>query len=109
MENFEENFLKRYDSGNPNWTYDEIQEMCWGGYGEEIEQQIVEQERWTTLVTTIFKIGDRYFGIDWYRGNTECQENDYDGATPFEVERKEVVTYKYVPKADNETVGKEDL
>ena len=36
-------------------------------------------------MTTIFKVANRFFAIDWEQGLTECQENFYN-EQPYEVE-----------------------
>jgi hypothetical protein len=44
-----------------------------------------ESSRWEQSMTTILKINDRYFAIDWERGLTEMQENYYDSQIAKEV------------------------
>ena len=41
--------------------------------------------RWEQPMTTILKINDRYFAIDWERGLTEMQENGYYSQVAQEV------------------------
>ena len=55
--------------------------------------QILYQE-----VETIFEVGDRLFAVNWDRGLTEQQENDFDDAEVYEVERKEKIIFIYVRK-----------
>lgn len=43
-----------------------------------------EDGRWTRYMYNLIKLGDRYFEINWQKGLTEMQENDWD--YPVEVE-----------------------
>ena len=43
-----------------------------------------EDGRWTRFMYNLIKLGDRYFEINWQKGLTEMQENDWD--YPQEVE-----------------------
>lgn len=43
-----------------------------------------EDGRWTRFMYNLIKLGDRYFEINWQKGLTEMQENDWD--YPIEVE-----------------------
>lgn len=43
-----------------------------------------EDGRWTRFMYNLVKLGDRYFEINWQKGLTEMQENDWD--YPIEVE-----------------------
>jgi hypothetical protein len=54
-----------------------------------------ESGRWDTPVTTIFKLKDRFFGLDWFEGLTENQDDCFFD-DPYEVERKEKVVTKTV-------------
>ena len=93
-----EEFLKRYDSGKPEFTYDELRQMAYGEVGTEVDTIEGESLRWTQCVETIFEVNDRYFGIGWDRGLTEYQENEFDLSEVYEVEKKAVTTYEWVYK-----------
>ena len=56
--------------------------------------------RWYDYVTTILKMGDRYFAFDWCRGKTEMQDDDFDDSEYYEVvpKTKTITVTKYVPK-----------
>ena len=43
-----------------------------------------EDSRWTRFMYSLIKLGDRYFEINWQKGLTETQEDDWD--YPEEVE-----------------------
>ncbi len=49
--------------------------------------------RWQREMTTVAKLGDRFFKMNWMAGLTESQDNDFD-EDPVEVEK--VITEKIV-------------
>ena len=55
--------------------------------------------RWNVPVSTVIKIRDKLFCIDWYQGLTEYQENIFD-EQPYEVEEIEetITVKKYIQK-----------
>ena len=75
----------------------EIKELVYdGNYVDEIEG---DDHRWQKEIQTIIDVDGQLYAIDWMRGLTECQENEfYD--QPYKVKRvekivsKTVVTYK---------------
>ena len=75
-------FLKDYDSDHC-FSEDEIKELVCNQtyYDEPIKIVDIDYsetlDRWTRNVTTTFKVGDRYFRVNWAQGLTECQENSY--------------------------------
>ena len=54
----------------------------------EVEVKYGQNRRWSRSATTISKLGDRYFRIEWENGLTENQPN-YFNNQPIEVELKE--------------------
>lgn len=94
----DEEFLQRYDSGKPNFTEDEIKDMAYEEFGNYVTTAEGETHRWYQEVETIFEVGDRLFAVSWDRGLTEQQENDFDDAEVYEVERKEKVIFTYIRK-----------
>lgn len=54
----------------------------------EIDCQKGECRRWQMSVKSIIKLCDRYFAIDWERGLTEMQENEFF-EQPYEVKKVE--------------------
>lgn len=61
-----------------------------------VEENDIENYRWTKLVRTIVEVDDRYFAIEWQKGLTEMQDNFFD-EQPYEVERKvEVETIEVI-------------
>lgn len=93
-----EEFLQRYNSGEPNFTKDEIEKMAYGEFGNYITTVEGNTRRWVQEVETIFEVDGRLFAVGWDRGLTEYQENDFDDAEVYEVERKERVIFDYVRK-----------
>lgn len=92
-------FLQRFDRKE---TFDgrERQMMAWGEIGAEVDQIEHGSSRWMTHMTTVFEIGGRYFAIDWDRGLTEFQENEY-WKQPVEVTKrkyeKTIVVTEWIP------------
>ena len=93
-----EEFLQRYDSGKPNFTKDEIEKMAYEEFGNCIDVIEGEEHRWYREVETIFEVEGRLFAVNWDRGLTEQQENDFDDSEVYEVERKEKIIFIYVRK-----------
>lgn len=88
MNNYEKEFLDKYDSG-AKFTEQEIRDAIWDFHQvEEIEHG---HRRWTESMTTIVQVADRFFKIDWERGLTECQDDEYWDqpveVTPHEYEK----------------------
>ena len=99
-----EEFLQRYNSGSgkPNFTKDEIKKMAYGEFCNEFGNYVTTAEgkthRWYQEVETIFEVEGRLFAVSWDRGLTEQQENDFDDAEVYEVEKKEKITFEWVKK-----------
>jgi hypothetical protein len=76
---------------------DELGELLWE---LEVEDEVVDPEhgRWHEYVTTIFAVDGRLFALQWARGLTESQEDEFMGQ-PHEVVRKVkmVEQVEYVP------------
>ena len=67
-------------------------------YSDDVaDEKVVGGNRWQDVVCTIVKIGNRYLAIEWLRGKTEMQENDFDDCTIYEVVpyTKTVTGYKF--------------
>ena len=93
-----EEFLQRYDSGKPNFTNDEIEKMAYEEFGNYVTTAEGKTHRWYREVETIFEVEGRLFAVNWNEGLTEQQENNFDDAEVYEVERKEKVIFDYVRK-----------
>ena len=68
------------------FTEREIQTLIWEF--KEVDSIEGVEGRWSRHMTTIVKLGDRFFSIDWERGLTERQDN-YGFNQPEEVELEE--------------------
>ena len=76
-----EEFLTKYDNGE-KFTEEELSDLRWEFV--EVDTQYGENHRWNRPATTIFRVEDRLFALDWWQGLTERQENEfYD--QPYEV------------------------
>lgn len=92
----EKEFLAKYDNGE-KFTEEELSDLRWEFV--EVDTQYGENHRWNRPATTIFRVEDRLFALDWWQGLTEMQENEfYD--QPYEVKAVkkmiEVTEYKKV-------------
>lgn len=69
-----------------------------------LDYEIVEEisnghGRWVEYMTTIIELGNGdYYALDWNRGLTEYQNNEFETQIAIPVEKKEVVTYEWVVK-----------
>lgn len=63
----------------------------------EVNTEYGENNRWSRYVSTIIKIKDKLFCIDWEQGLTELQPDSFEWQ-PYEVKEVEetVVVKKYV-------------
>lgn len=89
----EKEFLVKYDNG-VEFTEEELSDLRWEFV--EVDTQYGENHRWNRPATTIFRVEDRLFALDWWQGLTEIQENEfYD--QPYEVKavKKVVEITKY--------------
>lgn len=93
-------FLKRYDSGKPKFTCDEIREMAYEEFGNCIDVIEGENHRWVQGMETIFEVEGRRFAVSWFRGLTEMQENEFHCSEVYEVVKKEKITFEWVRKED---------
>jgi hypothetical protein len=83
MDKYEEELLKKIDN-KEKLTKSELKMVI---HEFEFESEFGDNRRWSRGVTTISKIGDRYFSTNWENGLTENQENEYY-EQPIEVQKK---------------------
>lgn len=84
--------LAKIDSGE-KFTESEISELVFEF--DEVEREKGDGGRWTQSITSYIRIGERYLCVEWDRGLTEMQEDEFY-YQPYEVERK---TYqKIIPE-----------
>ena len=100
-EKFEAEVIRRIDS-KENFDEDELSELLWRL--DEVDRIQYDDDRWTRPVSSILRIGERFFQLDWDKGLTESQQ-DYYEEQPLEVFYKErvVVEKEWFPieKGDN--------
>lgn len=86
MENsFEREMLEKIVKGE-RLTERELSSLVYEG--EEVDEIEGEDTRWTRCMTTVINLCGKNVAIDWQKGLTECQENEfYD--QPYFVEKKE--------------------
>lgn len=82
--NEEEKFLERILNGD-KLTERELSEIIVDYF---IDEECGECGRWTQSMQTIIELCDRCFAVDWERGLTEHQENEFY-KQPYEVEKVE--------------------
>lgn len=71
-------------------TEKELECCAWGDVGNFIDEEEWCSGRWTQSMSTIFEIEGQLYCIDWKRGLTEYQENEYWNQ-PYKVRREERV------------------
>lgn len=93
-------FCEMYDNNKPSELEKEFpfNEMVFSD--NMVDEESDGSGRWYDYVTTILKMGDRYFAFDWNRGKTEIQDDDFDDAEYYEVVpgTKTITITEYVPK-----------
>ena len=91
-----EEFLQKMDAGE-KFTEEELRNLRWESELVEVTTTSGDKHRWHQEKTTIFKVGDRLFALNWMEGLTECQEDEYYDQ-PYEVEEvqetKVITNYK---------------
>lgn len=91
-------FITKFDN-KEGFTEDELEKIIYEGIEEYefIKTARGEDHRWQREMTEIFRIGDRYFAIDWMKGLTEYQDDAFD-SQPYEVKpvEKTVIVTEYV-------------
>ncbi len=77
----DKDFLARYDAGE-KFSTDELQEILWDW--PKVKEIEGSDHRWQREMTTVFEVGGRLFALDWMKGLTEMQDNDF-WEQPYEV------------------------
>lgn len=101
-EHYEEILVDRIDSiatGNKEDEFTEKELMDMMFFLDEVDRKEGEDLRWVKPITSIFEICGRFFAIDWYKGLTEYQNNEYD-EQPYEVTKhtKQITVTEWVRK-----------
>lgn len=94
-----EEFLELYDAGE-EFEWNELAAMAYGEIGKIVCEEEGSEGRWTRGMSTVFEVKGRFFIIDWERGLTECQENEFY-EQPYEVvgecHEKTIVVTNWIP------------
>ena len=88
--------MARYDAGE-KFSTDELEEIVSWECFPRVKDIEGSDHRWQREMTTVFEVGGRLFALDWMKGLTEMQENDF-WEQPYEVKEvtKMVEVKKYV-------------
>lgn len=92
---------------NEKLSEEEIESLVWDG--EQVYEEAGEEHRWQKEMFTVVKVKNKFYGICWMKGLTECQEHEYY-EQPFEVgcESKTEVVKKEIWKPINEISNNEN-
>lgn len=80
-------------------------ELEWGDYSDTgiayIDEEELGEGRWHQHMLTIVQYDGKLWGIEWSRGLTEYQDNEFDPdtSTVYEVDKHEKVVYSYTKKS----------
>ena len=70
-----ENEIIKKIKNKEKFTEDELSCLRWDF--PEVWEEEYEEHRWSKEVSTVVKVGEYYVRIDWLRGLTENQENEF--------------------------------
>lgn len=78
----EEEFLRKFDNGE-KLSGTDINDIRWNfKIIDEIEG---DETRWSRWIDVVFEVDNRYFMTGYYKGLTECQEDEYYDEAVIEV------------------------
>ena len=96
---FNEQYFQYLIDNNKEFDEEDLREFMDICFEESIHG--TDLDRWTRHITTICKLNDKYYAVEWEQGLTEYQE-DYIEEQPYEVESyEEVVVIKKWRKKEN--------
>lgn len=87
--------IKEKIINNIDLTEKEIKQCIFGNIGEYIDEIELDMRRWTQTIKTIIEINKQLYAIKWYRGLTECQENEFP-YQPYKVKKETRVITKTI-------------
>lgn len=92
--------LKEFKGEDYCFTPTDIAYGDWDGIKFVAELEL-DEHRWTRSMLTIVDFDGKLYGIEWDRGLTEIQENEFypSDSTIYEVDKIEKVVYTYTKKA----------
>ena len=75
---------------------DEVQYIYYGEVFPQVDYIGGDEGRWTRYITVVYEINNSYYSIYYYKGLTECQENEFENQVANKVEKRPVTTYKLI-------------
>lgn len=96
MIDFYEQAVNKVRNKEQDFSEEEIKALIYEG--DRVAELEGNDHRWNREITTVIKIDDKLYAIDWRRGLTEMQDDSYY-ATPYQVKEKtKVVEVTYYEK-----------
>lgn len=83
--------LKEAFENNVKIPEDIVKELIWNS-SEYISHG---SGRWMKHMTALFEHEGFFYGLDWDRGLTECQEDEYRSQVPKKYKKVEIKTYTF--------------
>jgi len=81
-----DNAVEKIRNNELDFSEDEIESLI--DYGNYIDEFEGDDHRWDREVTTIIELDGKLYAIEWRRGLTEMQDNNYFSPAPYQVEKK---------------------
>lgn len=75
---------------------DEVQYIYYGEVFPQVDYIDGDEGRWNRHITVVYEINYSYYSIYYYKGLTECQENEFESQVANEVEKRPITTYEWV-------------
>ena len=100
--NFKQNIgeqLKFAFEHNEKIAEEDVRELSY----EPDEEYNLGSGRWSESVFALYKSGDFYYGVQFDRGLTECQENEYYKQVPHKFERVEIKKYTFKDRSKDDS------
>lgn len=94
---YDETVVKLKSGENLNEA--ELKTLVWRGY--RVDEVEGDSGRWTQYIQTIIDIDGELWAIDWERGLTECQDDEYY-MQPYRVKAidKQIIVKEYIRMED---------
>lgn len=75
---------------------DEVQYIYYGEVFPQVDYIDGDEGRWKRYITVVYEINYSYYSIYYYKGLTECQENEFESQVANEVEKRPITTYEWI-------------
>lgn len=82
------------------FTAEEVEDLVFEG--KRLHEEILGQNRWSLYMLSIVEVDGVPYAIEWNRGATEMQENEFIAQTSVAMEEREVTIKKWLPKNKEE-------